>query len=291
MPATDQPLETLRREIDAIDEAMHDLLMRRAELGAQVREAKGGAEAQMFRPGREAQIIRRLVRRHHGPLPPAFVALLWREIIAAMIRLQGPFRIAVYAAPGGGDLLRLVHEHFGALTPVLSVGAPGQVLAALIDGHVKLGVLPLPEDPTADGWWRHLGPERPQPPRILARLPFARGLGGDEALVVGCQPFEPTGEDRGYLSIETLGEISRTRLAGALEAAGMKALSFASLDGAAEPAGLPQQQLVEVEPYRTEDDPSFAVVKEKLGEDLVGLRMLGGYAVPLTVSSDGELRG
>src|SRR5262245_56213674 len=102
MPPADKSLDSLRREIDSIDEAMHDLLMRRALLGNRIRQAKGsGGEAPIYRPGREAAILRRLIARHSGPLPAAVVVRVWREIIAALTALQGPLSVAVFA-PGAG---------------------------------------------------------------------------------------------------------------------------------------------------------------------------------------------
>ena len=53
-------LAALRAEIDRMDDALHDLLMRRAEVVAQVGalHAKGRVP---LRPGREASIVRRLL--------------------------------------------------------------------------------------------------------------------------------------------------------------------------------------------------------------------------------------
>jgi chorismate mutase len=284
MPTAAENLDALRREIDRIDAAMHDLLIARAGLSDRVRRAKGGDEATIFHPGREAEIIRRLVERHSGRLPPQFIVRLWREIISAMIRLQKPLKVAVYAPRGEGDRLRLAHDHFGSLTPLLAMGAPGPVLSAVSDGQASLGVLPLPDDPEADGWWRHLAGERDQPIRILARLPFARTGEEAEALVVGCQPFEPTGGDRGYLLIETAGDMSRARVAAALEAVKLTAVSFATAEDEREAPPGPLQQLVEIDPYCGDDDPALAAFAGRLGEEIVGMRSLGGYAVPVAVA-------
>jgi chorismate mutase len=59
-------LTALRAELDGIDDALHDLLMRRA--GVVERVARAGKRGAL-RPGREAVIIRRLLGRHHGGLP------------------------------------------------------------------------------------------------------------------------------------------------------------------------------------------------------------------------------
>ncbi len=283
-PANDS-LDTLRREIDEIDRAMHDLLIQRAGLSGRVRSAKGGPNATIIHPAREAEIIRRLVRRHSGALPPRFIVLLWRQIISAMTRLQGSFAVAVYAPKGETGLLQIAHEHFGGGAPFLPMAAPGSVLSAVADGEAAVGVLPLPEDPHADAWWRHLAVESAKPMRILARLPFARVADAQEALVVGCQPFEPTGEDRGYLLVETTNDVSRTRLSGSLETAGLKAVSFADADAAAEAEAHtgPRLQLVETDPYCGDDDSALASFVERLGEGVVRVRSLGGYAVPVAV--------
>ena len=93
-------LEQLRRAIDAIDDQLHDLLMKRTELAGQITAAKRAAVpgvdgAGFMRPGREAQVIRRLAARHHGPFPKLAMVQLWREIMSAFVGLQTPFTVAV----------------------------------------------------------------------------------------------------------------------------------------------------------------------------------------------------
>ncbi|MFM7416430.1 MAG: chorismate mutase, partial [Alphaproteobacteria bacterium] len=67
--AADPALQALRAEIDALDDAMHDLLMRRAGVVARMAasRAKVGAGSPL-RPGREAAVLRRLLARHSGAL-------------------------------------------------------------------------------------------------------------------------------------------------------------------------------------------------------------------------------
>ena len=53
-------LEDLRVEIDAIDDSLHDLLMHRAGLAADIARLKNaglGRDGAFFRPGREARVI------------------------------------------------------------------------------------------------------------------------------------------------------------------------------------------------------------------------------------------
>lgn len=273
-------LDALRAEIDAIDDALHDLLMRRAAVSEQVRAAKQTERPVLFRPGREAAIVKRLLARHAGTLPPEAVIQVWREIIASSTRLQGPFAVAVYVAnPTELDLAR---AQFGVLTPLLPMSSVGPVLAALEDGQAQLGVLPLPEDTLDEPWWRGCGGGGEDALHILARLPFAASALQPAALIVGRQPFEPTGEDRGYLVLETDGEISRGRLSVALAAAGLKPRGFPAEARVADGRGAARPMLlVETEDYAAPGDARLDKLREVAGAGLTAARSIGGYAVPL----------
>ena len=60
-------LADLRRDIDRIDTAMHELLIERGEIIDQLIAVKKTEEiGSAFRPAREADMMRRLVQRHHG---------------------------------------------------------------------------------------------------------------------------------------------------------------------------------------------------------------------------------
>jgi chorismate mutase/prephenate dehydratase len=76
-PAAGADLPALRAELDRLDDAVHDLLMRRAEVVQQV-GALGVKGAVPLRPGREASIVRRLLARHRGAFPAAGIVRLWR---------------------------------------------------------------------------------------------------------------------------------------------------------------------------------------------------------------------
>jgi len=89
-------LSDLRREIDDIDNALHDLLMRRASVVERVKDMKQTAGGVKFRPGREAEIMRRLAARHTGPLSRNVVVRIWRELMSAFVSMQGPFVVSVW---------------------------------------------------------------------------------------------------------------------------------------------------------------------------------------------------
>ena len=88
-PGPETSLAALRAEIDAIDDALHDLVMRRAAVVARMAASRVKGDASSLRPGREASILRRLLARHSGALPPAALVRLWREILSASNAMQG----------------------------------------------------------------------------------------------------------------------------------------------------------------------------------------------------------
>lgn len=209
-PAT---LDALRREIDEIDDAIQELLIRRTEVSRRVGMTKGpGTPA--VRPAREAAVLRRLVTRHRGSLPRAVLVRLWREIFSASLAQQITLKIAV---GGGARLAQLAREHYGVLTPIVELGSPVRAVHAVAEGEATIAVLPLPSDGEQDPWWRFLGRNGEAVPRIVARLPVAvaaapSAADGTAALAVTLSPIEASGEDRSYLMLETAEQISRGAL-------------------------------------------------------------------------------
>ncbi|HEY4134950.1 MAG TPA: chorismate mutase [Alphaproteobacteria bacterium] len=293
-------LDGLREEIDAIDTAIHDLLMRRADLADRIGRAKESAKpaaaaeaakppAVYLRPGREAMVLRRLVRRHSGPFPVPSLVRLWREIMSALLRLQGPFSVAVYAAGGDGaprpGYWDLARDYYGSSTPMTPCQGASQVVREVAEGRATVGVLPFPEQGEAAPWWPMLFNAGPDEPRIFARLPFFEGAsdrGGAAVSAVAIARVAPeqTGEDRSLLGIETVEEVSRARLISALSAVGLKPL-FIVDDARGDQRGS-GRHLVEVDGFVTSEDGSLAQFSAALGSALGRIAVLGTYAATLS---------
>ncbi len=277
-------LDQLRRQIDEIDDRLHDLLIERARVVARVADHKKDASLPSFRPGREAEIIRRLAARHHGAFPLATLVRMWREMLAATVRLQSPFAVAVFAPPQMPGFWDLARDHYGSHTPMAGYNSIGQVIRAVNDGQVAVGVLPMPQEGESDPWWRHLLSEDHNAPRVIARLPFgprgnARSDGAD-ALAIGRFDPEPTGSDRTLLVIETAGDVSRTRMIGGLAEAGLICTLFASSEH-----GGGAIDLIEIEGFVASGDPRLERFRAQLGPALHRLLPFGGYAVPLPTAA------
>ncbi len=164
-------LADLRQEIDRIDEAMHQLLMERAEIIDRLIAVKGSQETgSAFRPAREAEMMRRLVKRHKGILPLDTAESIWRVIISTFTYVQAPFSLHADLSAGDALMRDSARFHFGFTVPfVPHMGASG-VVAAVSASKGDLGLVPAFAVPSAGAWWSAL--EFDAAPKIIARLPF-----------------------------------------------------------------------------------------------------------------------
>ena len=232
-------------------------------------------------PAREAEIVRRLVGRHRGAFPVATLIRMWREMLAATVRLQSTFSVAVFASadrPGFWDLAR---DHYGSNTPMLAYDTAAQVIRAVAGGETTAGILPLPEPGESDPWWPHLLSVAENAPRIVARLPFgARGnaRADTDALAIGRGGYQESGLDRTLLAAQYSAVIGQARISELLSTAGLVCTLFACCDRDA------ALHLIEIDGFAPISDPRLDTFRSELGASLARLLPLGGYAVPLSAA-------
>jgi chorismate mutase-like protein len=278
----DSSLSALRRRIDEIDTAIHELLMQRTEVTQRIGAAKGAGSVFM-RPGREAMVLRRLIARHVGDLPRALIVRVWREIFAAVTALQGPFAVAVYAPEGSFGYRNLARDHFGWRTPITAYRSAAQVLEEVGGGQATVGVLPVPIEDGTSPWWRSLARDGESTPRVVARLPFAQVESSSAevpaALAISVAEPEETGNDRAYLVVETGRLLSRGNFKQQLANAGFEARDIQSW----EEGGDRSLNLVEVEGFVPADDARLARLREQDADTFSHVWAVGGFAVPLSL--------
>lgn len=285
-----QQLGALRDEIDSVDSQLHDLLMRRTELAVKVGEVKakvqplGGTPAdgsKFIRPAREALILRRLVARHDGKLPRAVIVRMWREMISALLQVEGPFVVAVQAPKGDTALWDLARDHYGSrvkITPLADIKA---VLAAVNKGKATVGILPMPVAGERTPWWPALdhAPSSSgggKTPHVMGRLPFGEiGNVRDpkaQAMVIGRAPNEPTGEDRTWVVLHAKKAQSRRAvLAAAKKLAPDSRLTLDRAKG--------REWLLDVAGFAADLEAELGRLAAALDAEF---RVLGSYAVPLS---------
>src|SRR6201991_5341213 len=117
-PPAPPSLQDLRKEIDAIDEQVHKLLMARGDIIDRLISVKQTQEVgSAFRPAREADMMRRLVQRHHGILPLDTIESIWRVIIATFTHVQAPFSVHADLSAGDAMMRDSARFHFGFTVP------------------------------------------------------------------------------------------------------------------------------------------------------------------------------
>src|SRR5471032_981034 len=182
-PPAPPSLEVLRKEIDAIDEQVHRLLMARGDIIDRLISVKHTqVVGSAFRPAREADMMRRLVLRHRGILPLDTVESIWRVIISTFTYVQAPFSVHADLSAGDALMRDSARFHFGFTVPFIPhMGAAG-VVAAVSTSKGDLGLVAASAVAGAGSWWSAL--EFDAAPKIIARLPFVERADHPAALPV-----------------------------------------------------------------------------------------------------------
>ena len=177
-------LADLRKEIDRIDEAMHQLLIERGTIIDRLISVKRSQDTgtSAFRPAREAEMMRRLVKRHKGRLPLDTVESIWRVIISTFTYVQAPFSVHADLSAGDALMRDSARFHFGFTVPFVAHMGAAAVVAAVSASKGDLGLVPAVDIASAGAWWSAL--EFDAAPKIIARLPFVERSDHPAALPV-----------------------------------------------------------------------------------------------------------
>ncbi|NKB48320.1 MAG: chorismate mutase [Alphaproteobacteria bacterium] len=278
-----QSLDALRREIDTVDDALHDLLMRRSALVADIGALKKGEQAAVFRPSREAALLRRLLARNNQKLPASAVVRIWREVIGASTLIQGGLTVA-YCPIGDvvtGD--RLARGRFGAGAKVVPVATPAQVVTAVTSGEASVGVVPVPRQDDTAPWWPSIyGRVGDAAVQVVAGVPFLLSEeGGDvSALVIARGAAEPSSDDRSLLVFECSEPFSRDRIRAVLSENGFDPSHTVSYDDPGGPGT--HLHLADVAGFVAPGDPRLTSVRMAL--PAVAAWHVGAYAAPIAIT-------
>lgn len=272
-------LGNIRVEIDAIDDQMHQLLMRRAELVRQVAETKrlpdGTLPKGAYRPAREANIIRRLHIQNCSPLPFDLVFSLWRQMIGAFTAMQSTLSVSVQAQAEQGDrrdLLALTREHFGASAKLTPRESFGLVANDIQSEAASIGVASAQFEGEREGaWWTACMSRDASAPRVIAALPF---YGSEIAgYCVGRAVLESTGDDETLLAVQLDQATSRSGIASALSRAEIDASPLHSSG---------ENVLIRVAGYHVEPKAQMhRSIAEALKVPAASIAVVGAYATPI----------
>ena len=142
-------LESLRREIDRVDAALHSLINERARLARAVGMSKhaDGHLVDFYRPEREAEVLRLALQRNQaaresGTLRDEEIVRLFREIMSACLAQEEPLKVA-FLGPEGTFTQTAVYKHFGHSVRALPLPAIDEVFHEVEKGNADFGVVPI----------------------------------------------------------------------------------------------------------------------------------------------------
>lgn len=186
-------LDSIRREIDEIDDSLLALLMRRIAATGRVRAMKsadGGMPVSPLRPAREAQIIRRLMARADGTLDPATLVRLWRVILSSSVQAQASVTLHADEALSASPSLRdIITSHFPGL-PLASHSGADEAISTLAARPLDLAIVA-----TSSDWAAAVSGTGPREPQVIGALPAAAAKGAPSLLVIGIVAPQASGDD------------------------------------------------------------------------------------------------
>ncbi len=124
-------IEEFRKQIDAIDSQILELLNRRAEIVVRIGEEKAKGHVAYHVPQREEEIIHRLSQENRGPFPDRAVRGVYREILSACLSLEQALKVA-YLGPQATFTHMACMKRFGLLAEYVPLRGIGEVFACLL---------------------------------------------------------------------------------------------------------------------------------------------------------------
>src|SRR4051812_41301756 len=140
--SNDAPLESLRKQIDAIDEQIVALLNRRADVVVEVGKFKQQAGGQIYAPDREKLVLEKVRKLNHGPLPDRCLEAVYREVMSGSFALEKPLRIG-YLGPAGSFSNAAAVRKFGSSVEYVPLSDIPSVFEEVIRGHTDYGMVPV----------------------------------------------------------------------------------------------------------------------------------------------------
>ncbi len=139
-------LSEVRKEIDALDCQIQELINCRATLADTVAKAKSLSgpikSIDFYRPEREADVLRGVLKRNKGPLSDDEILRLFREIMSACLAQQEPLKIA-YLGPEGTFTQSAAIKHFGHSIKALPIASIEDVFHHVGEGLADFGIVPV----------------------------------------------------------------------------------------------------------------------------------------------------
>ncbi|MFP4474837.1 MAG: prephenate dehydratase [Desulfatibacillaceae bacterium] len=135
-------IDELRKEINALDGSLLELINRRLEVAIKIGTIKKAEGKPVTDFAREKAVIERLQEINPGPLPAQALKYIYREIIAASRRIQQPLKVS-YLGPEATFTHLAAMNHFGRGTSFVAQASIKDVFEEVEKGRCPFGVVPV----------------------------------------------------------------------------------------------------------------------------------------------------
>lgn len=139
---TPKSLAELRRDVDALDRQLVELMNERAQRAIEIARCKADEELDPYDPASERKILTQLAEANSGPLSATAVQAVFRELISGCRLLAAPQRIAYLGPEFSYSHIAAVHR-FGQAAELIPVGTIAAVFEEVTNGQAQFGLVPM----------------------------------------------------------------------------------------------------------------------------------------------------
>ena len=132
-------LESIRRQLDEVDDAILKALADRAALAKRMSAVKDDTP-RGYSPKRQREVLEHVEAKGAGDFPKRSIAAVFREVLSACFALEGPMRVA-YEGPPGSIGHEAARKKFGAAAEYLACEGPRPALELLERDHADAAVI------------------------------------------------------------------------------------------------------------------------------------------------------
>lgn len=142
-------IDNLRKEIDALDSKIVELLNERAKVVLKIGDIKKQNQAQIYVPNREKEVYSRITSQNKGPLTNKCLMAIYRELMAGSLVLEKPIKVS-YLGPEGTFSYFAARQKFGLAVEYVPVRGIDDVFRDVAGGRSDYGIVPV-ENSTEGG--------------------------------------------------------------------------------------------------------------------------------------------
>jgi len=137
-----EKIQSLRQQIETVDDEILKLLNHRAQIVQEVGKVKSELKMDYYSPRREEEILKRLEALGSGPFPRWAIPSVFREIISACRALEAKLTVA-FLGPSATFSHMACIQHFGSSIQVLPENTVQDVFEDVERGQADFAVVPI----------------------------------------------------------------------------------------------------------------------------------------------------